>query len=320
MAVIGYHASHEQFRPSTLLSHVQAAERAGFRAAMCSDHFHPWSERQGQSGFALSWLGAALQATQLPMGVVNAPGQRYHPAIVAQAAATLAEMFPDRFWLAVGSGQDLNEHITGHRWPAKAERNARLLEAAEVIRALWRGETVSHRGQFVVDEAKLYTRPLSPPRLVGAAITAETAKWVASWADALITVYKPKDELQEVVDAFHGGGGEDKPMLLQMQLSYAATDEEAEQAAHEQWRPNILDSTVLATLRMPDEFDAAAEYIQPDDMHGPIRIASDLQRHVDWIGEVVELGFSEIMLHCVHRDQERFIADFGERVLPEFHS
>ena len=112
MALIGYHCSHEQFSPSELLSLVSLAQRAGFRAAMCSDHFNPWSERQGQSGFAWSWLGAAMHACPLPFGVVNAPGQRYHPAIVAQAAATLAEMFPDRFWIALGSGQLLNEHIT----------------------------------------------------------------------------------------------------------------------------------------------------------------------------------------------------------------
>jgi coenzyme F420-dependent glucose-6-phosphate dehydrogenase len=319
MPIVGYHASHEQYRPSTLLSYVQAAERAGFRAAMCSDHFHPWSEQQGQSGFAVAWLGAALQATALPFGVVNAPGQRYHPAIVAQAAATLAEMFPDRFWIAVGSGQALNEHITGERWPSKAERNARLEEAAEVMRALWRGETVSHRGHFTVDEAKLYTRPLAPPLLVGAGITPETARWLGGWADGLITVYKPKDELAKVVEAFHEGGGKDKPMRLQMQISYADSDEEAERGAFEQWRPNILDSPVLATLRMPAEFDAAAEYIGPEDLHGAIRISSDLDRHADWIAESFELGFSEILLHCVNRDQERFIRDFGEHVLPRFH-
>jgi coenzyme F420-dependent glucose-6-phosphate dehydrogenase len=319
MPILGYHASHEQYRPSTLLSHVQAAERAGFRAAMCSDHFHPWSEQQGQSGFAMAWLGAALQATALPFGVVNAPGQRYHPAIVAQAAATLAEMFPDRFWIAVGSGQALNEHITGERWPSKAERNARLEEAAEVMRALWRGETVSHRGHFTVDEAKLYTRPLVPPLLVGAAITPETARWIGGWADGLITVYKPKEELRAVVDAFRDGGGGNKPMRLQMQISYAETDEEAERGAFEQWRPNILGSPVLATLRMPAEFDAAAAYIEPEALHGPIRISSDLERHAEWIAEVFELGFSEIMLHSVHRDQERFIRDFGEHVLPRFH-
>src|SRR5918997_6060747 len=128
MTRFGYHCSHEQYPPSELLENVQAAEAAGFEGAMCSDHFHPWTDAQGHSGFAWSWLGAALQATSLSFGTVNAPGDRYHPAIVAQAAATLAEMFPDRFWLAIGSGEALNEAITGARWPAKRERDARLRE------------------------------------------------------------------------------------------------------------------------------------------------------------------------------------------------
>jgi coenzyme F420-dependent glucose-6-phosphate dehydrogenase len=316
MAEIGYHASHEQYRPSSLLSYVRAAEEAGFSCAMCSDHFAPWSERQGQSGFAWSWLGAALQATRLPFGVVNAPGQRYHPAIVAQAAATLAEMFPDRFWLAVGSGQNLNEHITGERWPTKDERNERLLEAAEVMRALWRGEEVTHYGHVIVEEAKLYTRPLTPPKLIGAAITAETAEWVGSWADGLITIGKPIEELEEVVDAFRSGGGEGKPMLLQVQLAYASSDEEAEAAAFEQWRTNIFDSPVLADPKTPAAFDAAAAFVRPEDMRGPVRVSADLEQHVDWLLQEIELGFDEIYVHNVHRSQEAFIRDFGERVLP----
>jgi coenzyme F420-dependent glucose-6-phosphate dehydrogenase len=313
---IGYHASHEQYRPSSLLSYVQAAEAAGFACAMCSDHFAPWSERQGQSGFAWSWLGAALQATSLPFGVVNAPGQRYHPAIVAQAAATLAEMFPDRFWLSIGSGQNLNEHITGERWPTKHERNERLLEAAEVMRALWKGEEVTHDGHFVVEEAKLFTRPLTPPKLIGAAITPATAEWVGSWADGLITIGKPIEELEEVVDAFRSCGGEGKPMLLQVQLSYAPTDAEAEEAAFEQWRTNIFDSPVLADLKTPASFDAAAEFVRPEDMRGPVRVSADLEQHVEWLAQELELGFDEIYLHNVHRSQEAFIRDFGERVLP----
>src|SRR5919112_2448835 len=131
VTVYVYHCSHEQHAPSALLSYVRAAEAAGFAAAMCSDHFHPWTDAQGQSGFAWSWLGAALQATSLSLGTVNAPGARYHPAIIAQAAATLAEMFPGRFWFAIGSGEALNEAITGDAWPVKAERNARLQECAE---------------------------------------------------------------------------------------------------------------------------------------------------------------------------------------------
>src|SRR5688500_19628475 len=151
--VIGFHASHEQVRPDRLLRLVQAAESAGFDAGTSSDDWAPWSDEQGESGFAWSWLGAALQATSLPFGVVNAPGQRYHPAIIAQAAATLNVMFPDRFWIATGSGQLLNEHITGDRWPPKEERNERLREAADVMRRLWAGETVTHEGRIHVSEA-----------------------------------------------------------------------------------------------------------------------------------------------------------------------
>src|SRR5690606_11972601 len=170
MPVIGFHASHEQVDPAALLEAVQLAEAAGFRAAMCSDHFAPWSARQGQSGFAWSWLGAALQATTLPFGVVNAPGQRYHPAIIAQAAATLCQMFPGRFWMALGSGEAMNEHITGERWPPKPIRNARLQECAAIMRALFAGETVSHDGLIKVDRAKLWTRPERPLPLIGAAV------------------------------------------------------------------------------------------------------------------------------------------------------
>lgn len=164
MTTYGFHASHEQLPPSELLRQVQAAQQAGFSRAMCSDHFAPFGPEQGESGFAWSWLGAALASTDLPFGVVNAPGQRYHPAIIAQAAATLAEMFPDRFWMAVGSGELVNEHITGERWPAKDERNARLLESVQIMRALFAGETVSHRGLVTVDRARLWTLPASPRR------------------------------------------------------------------------------------------------------------------------------------------------------------
>jgi coenzyme F420-dependent glucose-6-phosphate dehydrogenase len=316
MTRIGYHASHEQYRPGTLLAYVQRAEQAGFETAMCSDHFHPWNEEQGQSGFAWSWLGSALQATALTVGTVCAPGQRYHPAVIAQAAATLAEMYPDRFWVALGSGQALNEHITGDRWPSKPERNERLLESVQIMRALWRGETVDHRGHVVVEGAKLYTRPLTPPMIVGAAITPGTAAWAATWADALITIAQPLEKLEPVVTAWREGGGDAKPMLLQTQLSYAPTEDEALAAAHTQWRTNIFDSPVLADLRMPDDLAAAARFVEPDDLAASIIVSADLAEHVDRLQALVELGFDEILLHNVHRDQESFIGDFAERVLP----
>lgn len=317
MPRIGYHASHEQHSPSALLTYVQLAEAAGFESAMCSDHFHPWSEEQGQSGFAWSWLGSALQATSLTAGTVCAPGQRYHPAVVAQAAATLAEMYPDRFWLAVGSGQALNEHITGDRWPTKQERNERLLESVEVMRALWEGETVTHRGHVVVEEATLHTRPLAPPMIVGAAITPTTAGWVAGWADALITIAQPIEELREVVEAFRDGGGRHKPMLLQTQLSYGPTRDEALRAAHQQWRTNIFDSPVLADLRVPGDFSAAAAFGEPEDVTKSVIVSADLAEHVERIQELADLGFDEVLLHNVHRDQESFIRDFASAVLPE---
>jgi probable non-F420 flavinoid oxidoreductase len=314
--VIGYHASHEQFSPRALLELVQLAERAGFGGAMSSDHLHPWTEAQGESGHAWSWLGAALHATAFPIGVITVPGYRYHPAVVAQAAATLAEMFPGRFWLAVGSGERLNEHVTGEQWPSKRERNARLEECAAIMRALWRGETVDHRGRVTVEETRLYTRPAEPLPLVGAAITAETARWLGGWADGLLTVLQPPDRLRAVVDAFREGGGEGKPMMLQVKVAYAASEAEARRGAHEQWRSLVFDSALLAELRTPAEFDAAGRFVRADDMDGGVRISTDLERHAAWLREDLALGFDAIQIHNVHRDQRRFIEDFGARVLP----
>jgi coenzyme F420-dependent glucose-6-phosphate dehydrogenase len=320
MPVIGFHASHEQFSPRALLGHVQRAAAAGFGAAMCSDHFHPWTEAQGHSGFAWSWLGAALQATSLSCGVVNAPGYRYHPAIIAQAAATLAELFPGRFWLAVGSGEYLNEHITGERWPPKAERNQRLRESVDIMRALWAGETVTHAGLVRVEEARLYSLPPRPPLLVGAALSPETAQWLGGWADALITTSRPAPDLQRMIDAFHAGGGGGKPLFLQVQLGYAATDEAARHSAHEQWRSLMIGSHALAELRTPAEFDEAGRSVRPEDLQRSVRVSAELERHIDWLRADLQLGFDAIYLHNVSRDQERFIDDFGAHVIPELLS
>lgn len=316
MVKFAYHASHEQFAPSALLSWAQKAEQAGFTAVTSSDHFHPWSERQGESGFAWTWLGAAMQATSLPFGVVCAPGQRYHPAIIAQAAATLGEMFRDRFWVALGSGQAMNEAITGQPWPIKAERNARLKECVDVIRALWAGETVTHHGLVQVEEAKLYTRPANPPRIMGAAITPKTAEWVGSWADGLITISHPHDKLREMVEAFRRGGGEHKPMYLKVQLSYVPDQETALQGAYDQWRTNIFESQVLSDFRVPSQFDAAATFVKPDDMYQHVRVSADPQQHIEWLQKDIELGFETISLHNVNREQQQFIEGFGEKVLP----
>jgi probable non-F420 flavinoid oxidoreductase len=316
MATFGYHASHEQHAPSKLLEYVRLAEQAGFTAAMCSDHFHPWIPQQGQSGFAWSWLGAALQSTGLSFGCVNAPGGRYHPAIIAQAAATLCEMYPERFWLAVGSGEALNEHITGERWPAKSERNERLAECVTVMRRLWAGETVTHRGCIVVEEAKLYTRTAKPPPLYGAALTAETAEWIGSWADGLITIGAPAAKLAEVLAAFRGGGGAGKPVKVQASLGWAPTKAEARDGAWSQWRGNVAGGDVLAILRTCADFEGAARFVTPDDVASCVPVSNDPLEHAERLQEYVDAGATDIYLFNVAPPQREFIEVFAERVLP----
>ncbi|HKN67614.1 MAG TPA: TIGR03885 family FMN-dependent LLM class oxidoreductase [Gemmatimonadaceae bacterium] len=317
MTRFGYHASHEQYTPSDLLECVILAEAAGFESASCSDHFHPWMGAQGQSGFAWSWLGSALQATALSLGTVNAPGARYHPAIIAQAAATLAEMFPGRFWFAIGSGEALNEAITGEPWPVKAERNARLEECAAVMRALWRGETVTHRGRVTVQEARLYTLPESTPPLFGAALSPETAAFVGGWADGLMTLGGPIEKVRTVIEAFREAGGEGKPVFVQHALSWARSEDEARRGAHEQWRFSALGGELLPALRTPAEFEAAARFVTPNDVARGVRVSADLARHTAWLQEYAELGVDALYLFNVNRNQREFIESFGEWVLPE---
>jgi probable non-F420 flavinoid oxidoreductase len=315
MATISYHASHEQFKPSELLQWAVMAERSGFGAVNCSDHFHPWSVRQGQSGYSFAWLGAALQATKIPFGVVCAPGQRYHPAIVAQAAATLAEMFPRRFWMSLGSGEALNENITGDKWPHKQYRNERLQECVQVMKRLLKGETVTHHGKVVVEEAKLYTIPDEPPLMIGAAVTEKTAEWMGSWADGMITVHKPIDELKKTLQAFERGGGKGKPVYVKVQLSYAKDEASATEGAWDQWRTNILSGEILDDLWKPEQYDAAAMYVRKEDLGKMVHISTDPQFYIDLIQQYSDLGFSNIILHNVNREQELFIKDFGEKVL-----
>jgi probable non-F420 flavinoid oxidoreductase len=319
MTTFGIHASHEQVHPSALLATVQRAERAGFGAAMCSDHFAPWSVRQGHSGFAWSWLGAALQSTDLSFGVVHATGQRYHPAITAQMIGTLGAMYPGRFWAALGSGQALNEHITGAAWPRKDLRNARLRECVDVIRAMLAGEEVSHDGLVTVDRAKLWTLPDEPPALVGAAVSTGTARWCAEWADGLITVNQPVEKLRELVDAYRGAGGRGK-LHLQVHLSYDPDERRAEEIAHDQWRSNSYPPPVSWDLDRPELFDIVTEDVSLELLRSVVHISSDLGRHTAQLAEYAELGFDEIALHHVGQEQDGFVDAFGAEVLPQLEA
>ena len=316
MTIVGWHASHEQVPPGRLLDAVRRAEAAGFDAAMSSDHFSPWSARQGESGFAWSWLGAAMATTSLPFGIVNAPGQRYHPAIIAQAAATLTEMFPRRLWIALGTGEASNEHITGEPWPDKATRNRRLTECVDVLRALFAGEEVTHRGLITVDQARLWTRPAEPPPLFAAAVSAATARWAGGWADGLITVAHSPDAVRPVIDAFRDGGGAGRPVYLQVHVSWAPTHDEALAIAHDQWRTNIFDPPTCWDLARVEHFDAAAEHVPPAAVAERVIVSADPGEHVERLAALIETGADGVWLHHVGQHQEAFIDTFGAQVVP----
>jgi coenzyme F420-dependent glucose-6-phosphate dehydrogenase len=315
--LIGFHASHELYSPRELLELTRLAHQAGFQAASCSDHYHPWST-SGQSGYAWSWLGAALESVPLTFGTVCAPGQRYHPAIIAQAAATLAQMYPQRFWLAVGTGQNLNEHITGDAWPSKADRRKRLLEAVDIMRRLWAGETVARDGVIHVEDARLYSLPEEPPQLFGAAITDETAEWVGSWADGLLTVAKSAEDLAQTVAAFRRGGGEGKPMRLQAAVSMDKSEEIAEVAAFRNWGVACLKVEQIQDVASPQEFDRLVAGHMPEEVCEKLRISADVDQHVEWMRNDFELGFEGVYLHYVGHGIRRFIELFSTDILPRF--
>lgn len=315
MTRIGFHASHEQISPRQLLTDVQHAERAGFDMAMCSDHFSPWSTRQGHSGYTWAWLGAALATTGLELGCVSAPGQRYHPAVHAQRIATLGQMFPGRFWVALGSGEASNEHITGDGWPRKEVRTQRLEECVEVIRAMLAGDEVSHDGLVRVDRARLWDLPDPVPLLVGPAVSVDSAARVAAWADGLVTVNQPLDVLRDVLAAYRDAGGRGRT-ALQVHLSWAADEEEALGIAHEQWAGNVFGPPLSWDLETAEAFDVLWQQVEPETVRRAVRVSADLGQHREWLAEYAELGFDDLYLHHVGQEQGGFIDTFGEQVLP----
>lgn len=316
MCKIIYHASHEQFAPSELLRWSVLARQAGFDAIHSSDHLQPWSSDQGESGHAFTWLGAAMQACALPFGVVCAAGPRHHPIILSQAIATLCEMFSDRLWVAFGSGEAINERVTGEPWPSKDVRNERLFESFHLIRQLLEGEEVTHQGHYTLKKARLYTLPTHRPRLFGAALSEETARWMGSWAEGLLTINHPLPQLKNVIQAFLEGGGKGKPIYVKVQLSYARNENIAYREAHRQWRNTIFESDVLSELWHPEQFDAIGRFVRPEDVKQFIHISHDLSQHLAWLETYLPLGVDALILHNVNRGQEDFINDFGREVLP----
>lgn len=326
MPIIGYAAMFEQFTPSDLLRYCQAAEKAGFKSVMASDHFHPWTPAQGQSGFVWSWLGALGATTGLRFGTgVTPPGPRYHPAIIAQAAATLEQMFPGRFWLGLGAGEALNEHITGEYWPEAPVRLEKLAEGIEIIKKLFTGKVVKYRGQhFTLESARLYTLPDAPPPIYVATAGPIQSERTGNTCDGIITVGAADDKIAGLLARFEKGArdaGKDPatmPRLMQIHVSWAETLEEATENAVREW-PNGGMSFPKADIRNPEDFEAMAKLVRPENYRNRVLISPDLDEHRAHVQHYAGLGFDEIYVHNVGRNQEAFIQAYGERVIPHIH-
>jgi len=320
--MLGYMASFEQFHPTDLLAYSQRAEANGFEGVSASDHFHPWTPQQGQSAFVWAWLGALGATTKMTFGTgVTPPGYRYHPAILAQAAATLEAMYPGRFILGLGAGEALNEHIIGGYWPEAAVRSEVLFEAIEVIRGLFGGKVFKHRGKhFTVEAAKLYTMPETPPPIVIATSGPINAQKTGKFADGILTVGAADEKLKMLIERFEKGAreaGKDPSTmhrLLQIKVSYADTNEEAVEQAVREW-PNGGMSFPKGDIRNPEDFEAMAKLVEPKHFKNRVLMSADLDEHVAHIQHFIDLGFKEIYVHNVGRNQEQFIDAYGKNVV-----
>jgi coenzyme F420-dependent glucose-6-phosphate dehydrogenase len=314
---IGYALSSEEHPPLDLVRYAAEAEEAGFSYALVSDHFHPWVDRQGQSPFVWSVIGGIAEATDaLRIGTgVTCPTIRIHPAIVAQAAATSAAMLPGRFFLGLGTGENLNEHVLGDRWPEGDVRLEMLEEAIEVIRLLWEGGYQSHHGRhYTVEEARIYTLPDEPPPIYVAASKPNAAELAGRAGDGLIST-APDAEL---VEQFESAGGEGKPKLGQVTVCYAESEGDAKRRAHEWWPNAAITGDLTQELPLPRHFEDAAEMVDEDDVAEKIVCGPDSERYFEQIEQYAEAGFDHVYLHQVGPDQDEFFRFAKDEILPRF--
>jgi coenzyme F420-dependent glucose-6-phosphate dehydrogenase len=315
MVELGYSLSSEELGPLELVENARRAEEAGFRFALVSDHFHPWLDVQGESPFVWSTIGAISQATEsLTLGTgVTCPLIRTHPAIIAHAAATSAALMPGRFFLGVGTGENLNEHVLGDRWPGHEERLEMLEEAVGLIRELWEGDLVNHRGRhYTVDRARLYTVPDEPPSIAIAAAGSDAAELAGRIGDALISTAPNA----EVVEAFEDAGGAGKPRYGQLTVCYSEDRDDAVRAAFEQWPNAALGGELGQELPLPRNYRDAAETLEPEQVAENVVCGPDPGEHRRAIDEFEQAGFDHVYVHQVGRDQESFLAFYEREILP----
>jgi coenzyme F420-dependent glucose-6-phosphate dehydrogenase len=325
---IGLAAALEQFHPRDIVETAAYAEENGFSGVMAADHFQPWVPAQGQASFVWNVLTALGERTTGDIGPgVTAPTFRWHPAMVAQASATLAAMYPGRHWLGLGSGEALNEHVMAQYWPEAPERINRMFEAIEVIRKLFTaslaGKDVKHAGQFYkLESTRLWTMPEVAPEILVATAGPVTAKRAGRHADGLITVGAPLEKIGGLFAKFDEGAREagkdpeSMPKVLQLHLSWAHTDEEALANAMQQW-PNGGMKFPKGDVRSPFDFEQMAKLVRPEDFEGRMVISADPDEHRAEIQRYVDLGFDRIYLHNVGRNQREWVDVFGRDVLPK---
>jgi G6PDH family F420-dependent oxidoreductase len=312
---IGYQLSSEEHRPADLVRYARMAEEHGFDYATISDHFHPWTDAQGQSPFVWSVIGAISQATRtLPLGTwVTCPTTRIHPAIIAHASATVAAMMPGRFFLGMGTGENLNEHILGDSWPETEIRQARLEEAIAVIRLLWEGGNKSHPGRYYrVQNARLYTLPDEAPPLLIAVGGRRSAEMAASLGDGLIAT-EPEAEMVRVFDS---AGGRDKPRYGSVTVCWARNEASARKTAHRIWPTSAMESSLSWELPLPKHFEDVAKLVTEDAVAETIVCGPDADRYVEAIGKYVKAGFDHVSVHQVGPEQEGFFRFFAHEVMP----
>jgi coenzyme F420-dependent glucose-6-phosphate dehydrogenase len=317
MLRLGYKLSSEEHAPTDLVRYARRAEQVGFSFAAISDHIHPWIDRQGHSPFVWGVIGAIAHATERLEIVtgVTCPTIRMHPVIAAHAAATAACLLPGRFAFGVGSGEQLNEHVTGAKWPPAQVRLDMLEEAIDVIRKLWRGELTSHRGvHFTVENARLYDVPDQPPPIFVAASGDRALTLAGRAGDGFIGLAPDAEQVKK----FHDEGGEGKPSLAEVNVCYAATEDEARAVVKEWWPvAGLGGGQLMQELALPSQFEAACEPVSPEAAAETVACGNDPERHLEEIRKFVDAGYTHIWIHQIGPDQEGFFDFYEGQVLPK---
>lgn len=317
---LGYAMSSEEHAPLDLVRNARRAEEAGFTFALISDHFHPWIEQQGHSPFVWSVIGGIAQATErLELGTgVTAPIMRIHPAIIAQAAATSAAMMPGRFFLGVGTGENLNEHIFGDRWPPHDIRTEMLAEAVKVIRMLWSGETVSYWGDYYdVEDARIFTLPDTLPPIVVAASGPSAAELAGRIGDGLVSTSPKADLVKAFQNEGNGKGADKRPRYGKFTVCWARSEEEARRTVAKWWPTSGLTGELTAELRTFVHFEQATRMLSEEQIAEPFVLGPDPEKHLRGIQEYLDAGFDHVYVHQIGPDQEGFFKFYEQEIMPQ---